>query len=233
MLLLTRPRDASEELAIRLDALGIGSFIHPLLDMKPIPLSMKDFDVCMNADALVVTSQYALLTALYFPPLIKKKLLCVGQETAARARAMGFTNISIAGGDTASLQRLLDDQHLVYLRGQDISQPLHALNLTSFIVYKAVAIDKVSPTLPMLLRNGMITSVSLFSRRSAQIFNECIMKAELYTALQGLPYLCFSENISSLVKTWHPEIQCFISAAQTREDFLTLAKQFYDTKEKA
>jgi uroporphyrinogen-III synthase len=99
MVLITRPEPGASDTARRIEALGLIPLLAPMLRVRPLALRPAP-----GAQAVLVTSGNAL------PPLPAAlhglPLLAVGDATAARARAAGFTNVCSADGDAAALAAL-------------------------------------------------------------------------------------------------------------------------------
>jgi len=97
--LVTRPEPGATETAQRLRALGFHPILAPLLTVRPRTVLLP-----ARVDAIVVASGNAIpsLSAI----LRQTALLAVGDATAARAKAAGFTNVISAGGDAADLAEL-------------------------------------------------------------------------------------------------------------------------------
>ena len=96
--LITRPEAQSGELAARLRAKGFTPVTAPLFQIRQRPTTLP-----AGLQALLVTSGNA-LAAL---PASNIPLFAVGDATAARARAAGFTEVYSAGADAAALAGLV------------------------------------------------------------------------------------------------------------------------------
>lgn len=97
--LITRPEPGASETAERIRTLGLSPILAPMLHVAPLPVRLPS-----NVQAVLATSGNAL------PPLPAVlhglPLLAVGDATAARARAAGFTKVCSADGDAAALAAL-------------------------------------------------------------------------------------------------------------------------------
>ena len=101
-MLITRPGAAAQDTAARVAALGFVPILAPLLAIRPLAVRLPAGD---RLQAVLLTSANALpaLGAAFHGV----RLLAVGDATAARARAAGFTDVASAGADAAALARLV------------------------------------------------------------------------------------------------------------------------------
>ena len=97
--LITRPEPGASETAGHLAALGLVPVLAPMLTVRLLPVRLP-----AQVSAVLVTSGNAV------PPLPPSlhgvPLLAVGDATAARAVAAGFTKVCSAGGDAVALAAL-------------------------------------------------------------------------------------------------------------------------------
>ncbi len=120
--LLTRSHAESEAVAARLAILGFSPVIVPVVVIVTIPLT----SVATRPSAILVTSLHA-TEALTPDDLVTFgdcPVLAVGAASAAAARAKGFVDVRVAGGDARALIDLLRLTHpgparLLYLAGRD------------------------------------------------------------------------------------------------------------------
>lgn len=96
--LITRPRVDAERTASGVTARGFVAVVAPFLEVHHRDVSVPD-----GLQAVVLTSSNAV-------PSLRasaRKILAVGDVTAARARAAGFTDVESANGDAAALAELV------------------------------------------------------------------------------------------------------------------------------
>src|SRR5437667_3107935 len=101
--LLTRPRQDSETLASALAARGIEAVGEPLIEIHFRTTAMPDL---AGVQAILCTSSNGVRALARVIGGRGLPLLAVGDATASRARAEGFTAVESAGGDVADLVRL-------------------------------------------------------------------------------------------------------------------------------
>jgi len=102
-LLLTRPQADSEALAERLQALGHGVVIAPVMEIRPIR-TVLDFT---GVQGIVVTSRNGLAVLAALTSRRDFPIYAVGPASAAAAAKAGFAHIHKAGGDVDALARLI------------------------------------------------------------------------------------------------------------------------------
>ncbi len=99
-MLVTRPEPGASQTAARLIAGGFEPVLAPLLTVRPGRARLPD---AARLQAVVVASGNAVaLPAAYH----RLPLLAVGDSTAARARAVGFSDVRSAGGTAVDLAAL-------------------------------------------------------------------------------------------------------------------------------
>ena len=95
-MLVTRPEPGASETARRLATLGRAAVVAPLLRVRPLA-----FVPPPGIAAVLITSGNAV--PCLPPSLYGTPLLAVGNATAGRARAAGFTGVHSADGDATAL----------------------------------------------------------------------------------------------------------------------------------
>ena len=100
--LITRPSGGAAETARRVAAMGLRPIVAPVLEIAPLRARLPS---PARLQAIVITSANALpaLSADYHG----LPLLAVGDATASRARAAGFTEVHSASGDAHALVTLV------------------------------------------------------------------------------------------------------------------------------
>jgi uroporphyrinogen-III synthase len=201
-ILITRPEPGATATAARLQAMGHRPIIAPCLSITPLKSRLPE-----SAAAIIITSSQA-IPAL---PLrwAGAKIFCVGDATAARLKAAGFSNIESANGDATDLFRLIRRKNLpgthLLVSGQG-----HGLALTAQLraagcriirrtVYKASPVKSFPPEATEALASRKICTALFYSAESARAFIrlkppgtaniEAIALSEpVAAALQALPW---------------------------------------------
>lgn len=178
LVILTRPRDASDRFAAALrDAVGpVKVAIVPLMDIAPLGGAL-DLE---GVSALIFTSAAGVEM---FEGLTDDRSLpawCVGDRTAEAARDIGLKATS-AGGDAAALIALMTEARpegrLLHLHGAHLSVDIAdrltraGLRAEGRAIYDQVRVPAGDGMAGALAHDGPIL-VPLFSPRSARLFAE-------------------------------------------------------------
>jgi uroporphyrinogen-III synthase len=229
-LLLTRPRAQSEAFAAVLAAELPGRFgtrIAPLIEIAPVagPLDLSGlqgllFSSANGVDAFAARSADRSLPAL-----------CVGDMTAAAARAAGFTARS-ADGDVAALAALAEAAYrpgagaFLHVRGRhaagDLTGRLAAAGIPARAaeIYDQRAIE-LAPEAASALAGGAIDVVALFSPRTARLFADAARAGGW--PLGTVVFAALSPAVAAALDGLGGQVQ--VAAAPTRAGMLeTLAR---------
>jgi uroporphyrinogen-III synthase len=190
--LVTRPREDAGGLAAALAARGIEAVIEPLIDIRfrtdPAPdLAGAQAILCTSANGVRALARLSTERAL--------PLFAVGDATAARARAEGFTEVESAGGDVADLARLVR-QHLqpatgrlVHVAGSAVAGDLASdlgtdgFTVDRLVLYEARPAAALSAPTVHALGAGLIGFALLLSPRTAATFVRLADRAGVIEAL--------------------------------------------------
>lgn len=174
--------------------------IEPLLTIEPLPVALE----LGGVQAIAVTSTNAapaLGAATHLP------VFAVGAASAAAARAAGCMRVESAGGNAASLARLIvascrpEDGAILHLCGTEVRAGLAAalvdagFRLLRQAVYRARPAQALSAPTCAALREG-IDAVLLFSPRTALIFVELVMQHGLERCLGASDACCLSAAVA-------------------------------------
>jgi len=211
--LVTRPREESESLASALAARGIGTVIEPMMEVHYHGAAKLDL---ATVQAILCTSANGVRALARVTGERQLPLFAVGEDTAARARAEGFTAVESAGGAVADLVRLVTERlrpqnrGLLHVAGNVVAGDLvGALRARGFVIercvlYEARPVGALSASAVCALRSGMIDLALFFSPRTAAIFvrlaniagvvpycrtiTALAISADADTVLAGLPW---------------------------------------------
>ncbi len=196
MLLVVRTKDRLiETLNVFPKALGLSV-------SKTTPIKV---DIPVQSQAVVITSAQALKSLKHkiFP------LICVGEKTAKIAREKGF-NVSITGkGSAADLAQTMLNTHVLFdhichVHGDTANLSWHKIlqkagvKIFSVEGYKTTYMQKLPKNIEENLRNGVITKIALFSRKSAEHLISLLNQASI--DLSKIKVICFSQQIALVAK---------------------------------
>ena len=178
--LVTRPRKEAEGLAAALAARGIAAVIEPLLQIHFRVPEELELD---GVQAVLCTSGNGVRALARATGERGVTILAVGDATASRARAAGFTAVESAAGNVARSRPARERRgstrehgRLLHVAGDVVAGDLvAALREAGFaverrILYEARPASALSPAAVGALRDGEIDLALFFSPRTAAIF---------------------------------------------------------------
>lgn len=185
--LVTRPLEDGEEIAVRLREMGHTALLAPLLiphfDAGPEP----DFT---DVQAILATSANGIRALVVRTARRDIPVFAVGPQTTREAAAAGFTDIRNADGDARTLAEATsrwttpEKGVLLHVCGAEAPGTLaDMLTLRDFsvrraVLYRVEAARELAPEARDALAGGQVDAALFFSPRSAQVFCELA---------QGLP----------------------------------------------
>ncbi len=230
--LVTRPEPEAAAQADELRGMGHEPVLQPLLEFRAL-----DFDPAplRSAAALIFTSGNALraLREKIDPrDIAQTPVLCVGSETARRARAAGFKSVAATADTAEELSAKIVSQTgrgvpLVHVTGEhqafDLAQALahEGLSLHTLRVYVMKAREVFDSQAAGELQAGAIGGVILMSPRTAEIFVSLCRHYELLDCAKDLSYFCLAESVAKKLKPLEPA-NVHIAARPGREALLAL-----------
>lgn len=177
--LVTRPREESDTLAAVLAMRGVATVIEPLMQLHFHTGTALDL---AGVQAILCTSANGARALARVSGERGVSLFAVGDATASRARAEGFTTVESASGNVDDLVRLatarLDPQkgRLMHVAADVVAGDLvDALRERGFtierrVLYEARPVSGLSPAAVRALRGGAIDFALFFSPRTAAVF---------------------------------------------------------------
>ncbi|KAA2213083.1 uroporphyrinogen-III synthase [Teichococcus oryzae] len=205
--LITRPEPGCTETAEAVSAMGWMPVLAPALVLRPLPLRIQ---AGMRPQALVLPSRAA-ARALAGTADPGWPVLAVGPGTAAEARRAGFTDVSEAEGDAASLAVMVSGRldpargPLLLAVGRGYSTLLaQALRERGFTVqrrvtYLAQPADALPDSAGEALRAGRVRAALFLSPRSASIAQTLLDRAGLIENLRDIEALALSPRIAAVL----------------------------------
>ncbi len=204
-ILVTRPKPEGERTAAALVSRGHDVLLAPMLTIEPVA------DVAIPAgryDAIVMTSGNAARALIAHPDharLLPLPVFTVGHRTAEAARAAGFAKVTSADGDADDLVRLVaaqggENENLLYLAGSDRARDLpsefspHGIEVETVVVYQANAARAFPHSVAQALANDRIDGALHFSRRTAEVFCNCVEAAGLTAAMRRMRHYSLSRR---------------------------------------
>jgi uroporphyrinogen-III synthase len=212
--LVTRPREEAESLAEALAMRGIEALVEPLMEIHYRASESPDL---AGVQAVLCTSAYGVRALARASGARGVPLLAVGDTTAARARAEGFSRVESAGGHVGALARLAagrlhpQDGPLLHVAGSVVAGDLPGLlraqgfTVERRVLYEARAAAALSPAAIAGLRTGTIAFGLFFSPRTAAIFARLVAVAGVAESCARITALSISAAADAelAVLPWH------------------------------
>jgi uroporphyrinogen-III synthase len=204
--LLTRPEEDCQELKNKLIIPVISS---PLLKVIKTP---KKLTLPAGVTDLIITSARVFEVVTNIRSMTSLPVWCVGEVTAAAAKAIGFETIfQVNRSAQEILERIAtecpkESTHFAHLCGSvlyvDLADALTKLGFKTdkLIVYTTKAIKELTPEAEALIRAGLVQQMPFFSLRTAEIFIDLAQKSEWGDQLTGVIALAHSESISRALR---------------------------------
>ncbi len=209
-ILITRPNTEARPTGDKLEMMGHRAVYAPMLNIVPV-----SFEIPEETRSLVLTSKNGARFGLANINQKARPIFAVGEQTAAVARDMGFTNITVGPGTARKLVPLLLEcgdtvkRDYAHLCGNEIAYNIsdvlrdQGVDAVNTITYQTTANRNFSPAVAEALERGEIDAVLFYSPRTATIFEEAISENGEHSWLNKLDAYCLSPRVSSeLLGPW-------------------------------
>ena len=176
--LLTRPAAENARIASMLEPLGARCLAWPLTRVVPL---LERLEVPRGTEAILFTSANAVRAFAAASPVRNLPALCVGDRTAACARAEGFGEVQNAGGDAADLALLAGAsgyRRFFHPRGREAGElAFEGARIDALAVYAAEPAGPPSAEVEDAFAAGAIGLVTVWSPRNAAILRDWLAAA--------------------------------------------------------
>jgi uroporphyrinogen-III synthase len=201
-LIITRPEEDAEPLAIKLQRLGHDGVVLPLLQIKP----RKNITIPERPwQAACFTSANA-LRAIPYPDSLKSiPAYTVGPQSVSEARHQGFSRATAHGGDVNGLSAYIvshlkpDNGPIIYLSGNETSADLAGkLKSKGFKVHREIVYD-AQPSVPEDLATELpgADGVLLYSPRTTKLWLAALAATSLVDRAAAITHYCLSANVAA------------------------------------
>ena len=226
-LIVTRPEEDADKLSAKLQLLGHEAVIVPLLEILPIAeVTLPS----LTFQALCTSSANGLLTTADLSAFHHLPFFAIGPQSAAAARANGFSRVHDKGGNVEGLAREMA-KHLkpaegpvLYLSGSEVTGDLQGkLKGQGFSALRVVVYDAVPrmvEDLPMLMADA--DGVLLYSPRSAKLWLKQVADFSCDERAKLMTHYCLSANVAAVLPQTYRKI---ISRSADENAMLTLLDQ--------
>ena len=233
--LVTRPLPDAWDMKARIERLGLGAVLAPLIEIVPMDLTLDQFE---GASGIIATSQNGLrsLQLAGLTDQVKRlQVYCVGEATAKLASDMKLPNITAGRGTAADLVPVIAERHksrpgpLVHLAGDHLAYDLkgalgaQGVEVQEAAAYKSVAASNLPLEAVAGLKAKRINIITLMSPRTAEIWSTLAGKHGLQGELSKLVHVCLSQAVADRLQL-PPPARVEIAAEPKLEEMLELIK---------
>ena len=208
-ILFTKSQNSSEILVKKFIYQGHQVTNFSIFNIKPILISNIDFK---NFSSIIFTSSNAIHNLKKIENINHLKCFCVGEQTAATAKKIGFSNIKIAGGNYSDLRDLVfktcdkNIEKFIYIRGEFVANDLEkdfkqqGYHLESIISYTTEINTNIDLKLIDDLKNKKVDVIFVYSKRTADQLLKIILNHKLVDDLGNCSLNCISINVANTLK---------------------------------
>ena len=209
--LVTRPREDSDQLAGELARLGFEVMLEPLMHIH----FFEDVEINLNdTQGLLFTSANGVRAFAKASSTRTLPAYCVGSATAKEAKTQGFIKIHTADGDVDKLAQLIAAKcdrlagNLYHAAASELAGDLEFL-LTAkgfkyrrAILYEAIHTESLTDQSIKAIMAEKVDAVLLFSPRTARGFVENLKAADLIDKCKNLSLFCLSLNVKNEIMAY-------------------------------
>jgi uroporphyrinogen-III synthase len=228
--LITRPEPGASETAARVEALGFSAIVAPVLRIERTTARLP---AAASVAAVLVTSGNA-VDAL--PEAYRgARVLAVGDATAERARAAGFSQVFSAAGDADALAGLVTRQQSPrdgtlllasgYGQGRALAAALRqaGYRVARRVVYAAQPVRDLAPAAAAALRAGGACAALFFSAETARQFVWLVQRAGLAETVAGVEAISIGRPAAVALEAL-PWRGIRVAARPTQDEMLALLR---------
>lgn len=228
--LITRPEPAASDTAARVEALGFTPIVAPAMRIERTVVRLP---AAASLAAVLVTSSNAVdaLPEAYHAT----RMLAVGDATAERARAAGFSQVFSAAGDADALASLVTrhqsprDGALLLASGHAQGHALAAAlrqsgyRVARRVVYAAQPVRDLAPGAAAALRAGSACAALFFSAETARQFVRLVQRAGLSETVAGVEAISIGRPAAVALQAL-PWRGVRVAARPTQDEMLALLR---------
>lgn len=199
--LVTRPHPDAESTARRVETRGYEPVIDSLLTIRWLDVPYPSLDGVQGG---LFTSANGVRGLARLGPLPHLPVWTVGAATAAVAREAGFTTVTSADGDVATLVQAVrrdlrpENGALLHVAGSKVAGDLAGdlegagFHVRRAALYETQAAETLAPAAVRGLTEEGLAAVLFFSPRTAGVFVRLILRAGLARHCRNVEALCLS-----------------------------------------
>ncbi len=210
-IIFTRPLIDSEDLMMNFFSSG-----HKIIHMPTLSITSANMEPINTEDynGLIFTSANAVRFLKLKNNDKNIKCFCVGSLTEKSVRLKGFNNTTAASGTVNALkniivnsQKNIDKLKLAYLCGDVVSYELdeelkkEGFKVNKIINYTSTKITSLNKESVDLIKKYPPNVTLIYSKRSAESFDEIIRKYSLAELMTHCKVMCISKKIEEFLKS--------------------------------
>ena len=237
MILITRPLNEAKLLAKELKTFSLPTIIEPLTSFeyykKRITFHEKIFFIVSSLQSVHVLQIYQ---KNYQNIIAQGKFLVVGMKVAAELRSLGVNKIIKQFNSSDSLFNYLlrkkksFEFKIEYLCGSIVNDDFiiglkrSRIKHKKVVLYKTIAVKKLSVRCSTSLKNNQITIVLIYSAYTAKVFMKLLRQYKLLSVLKNTYVLCLSKRIAYTFKDTVPQKKLLWSRSSNQKSLLDSLK---------
>lgn len=194
--LITRPTEDAENISKLVKQRGFQVTCEPFLEISIMDKPLNDLDMF---GGVIFTSRNGVRAFCKNTTNRYLTAWTVGDSTRDLAIEMGFKDVQSAAGDLEALEVLLDDEfcedELLYVRAQHVSRDFERDGVREIILYDAEIKREISPDIQNLIKEGTLSHVLFFSKRTAEGFVKLAKAHQLEAGLSETKALCLGASM--------------------------------------
>ena len=209
-ILITRPLIDSEDLMGKLFSLG-----HKIIHVPTLKISTAELDPIdpEKYNAFIFTSANAIRSLKLLKIDRNKLCFCVGAITEKIVRQQGYNNTISAGGTINALKNIIVNSNeldkkkvLAYICGDNITSDLdlelqkEGFQIDKIINYTSEKIKELNADTNNLINNHPPDIIFIYSKRSAESFDELMKKYSLKGLMTESRVMCISDKVLNVLK---------------------------------
>ena len=208
-IIFTRPLIESEDLMMNFFSSG-----HKVIHIPTLSISSANMEPIntKNYDGLIFTSANAVRFLKLKNDDKNTKCFCVGNLTERSLRLKGFNNTVAASGTVNALKNIIINsekniKNLAYLCGDVVSHELdkeltqEGFKVSKVINYTSTKITDLNKENMDLIKKYPANITLIYSRRSAESFDEIIRRYSLSELMTHCTVMCISKKIEEFLKS--------------------------------
>ena len=208
-IIFTRPLIDSEDLMMNFFSSG-----HKVIHMPTLSITSANMEplITKDYDGLIFTSANAVRFLNLKNGDKQIKCFCVGSLTEKSLRMKGFNNTVSASGTVNALKNLIINsekniKNLAYLCGDIVSYELdkelsqEGFKVRKIINYTSAKIVDLNKESMELIKKYPANIALIYSKRSAESFDEIVRKYSLSELMTHCKVMCISKKIEEFLKS--------------------------------